>query len=281
MDRPRCILTVDLEEWSDARLASIPQERRELLPPSLPGPVSRLLDLLEAHGARATFFVLGRVARRHPRLIREIAARHEIGSHGDSHEDLRRLSPPSLAREVRESKKRLEDLTGREVSAFRAPNWSLGGCLDWAAPVLEQEGIRYDSSVMPGRGLLFLPGREGTPPRPHRLRGTRGLWEFPPTVLAGPGFSFPAAGGAFLRLLPAALVIRVLEAADARREFPHVHLHPAELAPPADAGTGLVRRAVLFGGAASVPAKIERILERFRAVTIGTVAGELTRAEAA
>src|SRR4051812_6514780 len=55
---------------------------------------SRILDLLQDHGARATFFVLGWVAERQPDLIRRIAAGgHEIASHGYGHDLLYTLTP--------------------------------------------------------------------------------------------------------------------------------------------------------------------------------------------
>jgi len=49
----------------------------------------KLLDLLDRHKARATFFVIGQYARQHPDLLRETAARgHVIGNHTDSHPNL-------------------------------------------------------------------------------------------------------------------------------------------------------------------------------------------------
>src|SRR5690554_5543125 len=61
--------------------------------------VPRLLELLERHGVRATFFVPGRVAERHPDRVRQIlAAGHEVGHHGYTH-----TSPNRLPREEEEA----------------------------------------------------------------------------------------------------------------------------------------------------------------------------------
>jgi polysaccharide deacetylase family protein (PEP-CTERM system associated) len=265
-------LSVDVEEWSDARLAGIDGGARDRVPPSLDAPVDRLLELLAARGARATFFVLGRVARRYPHLVRRIAATYEIATHGDSHEDLRSLGPKRLAGEIRTSRAILQDLTGQEVVGFRAPHWSLGACLSWALPVLEDEGLLYDSSLLPGRGFAFLPGRSEAPRRPHRLGA---LWEFPPTVLEGPGFSVPAAGGAFLRALPRFALERLLQRATASGDLPHVCLHPWEFGPSADPGMNRVRAAILFAGSARLPAKMSRLLARFRGTAIADILGTL------
>src|SRR5712664_3224327 len=50
----------------------------------------RILDLLDAHGARATFFLQGSMVDRHPHIARQIVRRgHQIGNHGYAHLDAR------------------------------------------------------------------------------------------------------------------------------------------------------------------------------------------------
>ncbi len=248
--RPPCIVSVDLEEWRDARLACLDPAARDRGPGALEAQVEALLALLDEAGARATFFTLGRVARRHPALLRRVALKHEVACHGDDHADLRRLDARRLALDLRRSRLSLQDLTGQRVSGYRAPNFSLGACLDWALPVLRREGVEYDSSLLPGRGFLFLPGLPGLPPGPHPLAGGEGMWEFPPTAVRLPGISFPAAGGAFLRALPRRFVRRALDRACARGETPHVYLHPWEV------------------GVSRAAPRLRQILERFRGVAI-------------
>ncbi|HEV3138932.1 MAG TPA: polysaccharide deacetylase family protein, partial [Vicinamibacterales bacterium] len=81
----RNCLTVDVEEWfhvcdADGPLAF---ERWDSLPSRVVETTRDLLELLDGCGVRATFFVLGWIAERHPALVQEIvAAGHEIGSHG-------------------------------------------------------------------------------------------------------------------------------------------------------------------------------------------------------
>src|SRR5688500_13508697 len=71
-----------------------------------------LLALLAAAGRRATFFVLGWVARRRPRLVRAIAgAGHEVASHGYWHQPVTAQSPEQFRADVRAAKAVLEDLT--------------------------------------------------------------------------------------------------------------------------------------------------------------------------
>ncbi len=264
--KPTCLLSIDLEEWSDARLAGIPAGARDELPRSLDEPVDRLLELLDRRRARATFFVVGRVARRYPALLRRIAENHEIATHGNSHENVPAFDPRRLAEDVGTSKRRIEDLAGRPVIGYRAPNFSLGPAAEWGLPVLEQEGIRYDSSLLPGEGFLFLRGSAGTPQRPYRVGR---IWEFPPTVTRGPGFTVPATGGAFLRALPVCVVRRILHREISSGQVPHVYIHPWEFGRPRSNRLGLARRAILFAGSRTTPAKLSALLLDFQASPIG------------
>src|SRR5262245_3684751 len=86
----------------------------------------RLLDLFDAADVRATFFVLGWVARRSPELVREIHRRgHEIASHGMSHKLVFDQSPDEFRRETFESKALLEDIVGSAVLGYRASTYSI------------------------------------------------------------------------------------------------------------------------------------------------------------
>src|SRR5437588_3795744 len=77
--------TVDLEDWYDG--IPIPKASKELAERRLHIGTEHLLERLAARGAKATFFVLSPIAKRHPDLVREIVrAGHDIGSHGVSHE---------------------------------------------------------------------------------------------------------------------------------------------------------------------------------------------------
>ncbi len=79
-----------------------------------------LLDLLDEHEVRATFFLLTYRARRHPELVRELVARgHEIGLHGDDHTRLTTLPVRDVARRIRVAKAELEQITGADVRWFR------------------------------------------------------------------------------------------------------------------------------------------------------------------
>src|ERR1700690_1522400 len=103
----RHALSIDVEDWyhdGGGATAAAPPERVETN-------TDRLLELLAARGARATFFVLGEVAVRHPALVRRIAAAgHEIGSHGYAHRHLSQQLRQEFRGDVARSLATLQDL---------------------------------------------------------------------------------------------------------------------------------------------------------------------------
>ncbi|MBB1473039.1 polysaccharide deacetylase family protein [Luteimonas sp. MC1782] len=82
-----------------------------------------ILDLLDTHAARATFFLVGARAEARPALVREIAARgHGIGNHSQRHPQARfwALGPAAMRREILECQATLARITGRAPRWFRA-----------------------------------------------------------------------------------------------------------------------------------------------------------------
>ena len=101
----------------------------------------RVLDLLDRHGARATFFCIGQRARRHPELCREIVARgHAVENHSEHHRhNFSLLGPRGFAREIEAGQATLRAITGRTPQFFRAPAGLRNPFLD---PVLARLDLR-------------------------------------------------------------------------------------------------------------------------------------------
>ncbi|MEU4584246.1 polysaccharide deacetylase family protein [Kitasatospora aureofaciens] len=86
-----------------------------------------VLDLLQQHGIRATFFLIGENAVEHPALVREIADRgHHIANHTWTHPDLRHMPESAVRDELERTSDLLHRTTGRLPTWFRAPggDWS-------------------------------------------------------------------------------------------------------------------------------------------------------------
>lgn len=108
--------------------------------------VPRLLRLLERHRIRATFFVPGYTAHRHPGAVRDIvAAGHEIAHHGYLHETLTGVDPVTEAGYLDRGLAALEEVAGVRPVGYRAPMWEL----NYHSPgLLAERGFLYDSSLM-------------------------------------------------------------------------------------------------------------------------------------
>jgi peptidoglycan/xylan/chitin deacetylase (PgdA/CDA1 family) len=87
-----------------------------------PARTPRLLELLDTHKVKSTFFLVGRFASEEPALTRHIAnAGHSVGNHSWSHPNLLLTSPAKVREELRQTKSALEQITGKPVRLFRPP----------------------------------------------------------------------------------------------------------------------------------------------------------------
>ena len=235
-DQPmRNVLTVDVEDYFHVRnfAGTINIEDWETLEEVAPDATYRILRLLEEHGVKATFFVLGWLAKRHPRLVRAIqAAGHEVACHGYFHEPVRAMTPDEFRTDVRAARQVIEDTVGARVRGFRAPSFSIDESSLWAFDVLLEEGFEYDSSLFPGRTVPL--GFAGVGRHPCKIdRGSFGqIKELPLTTLAVAGFKLPFAGGGFFRAYPYAMIRAGMRRINERERAPVVvYFHPWELAP--------------------------------------------------
>jgi peptidoglycan/xylan/chitin deacetylase (PgdA/CDA1 family) len=130
------------------RLPALAVERRQFALTLDDGPdpdvTPRVLDLLDAHGARATFFCIAQRAQGQPALLREIVARgHDVQNHSHAHRHTFSLSgPAALQREIAHAQQVLTDLSGQRPHCFRAPAGLRNPFLD---PVLHRLGLHLVS----------------------------------------------------------------------------------------------------------------------------------------
>ena len=231
------LLSVDVEDYFHATglCARTPGERWESLPGRVEYSTRLLLRVLDEHDVQATFFVLGWVAKRYPDLIREIAAaRHEIASHGWSHELVYNQSREEFAADVTRAKGFLEDLSGTEVLGYHAPSFTITPRTYWALESLAEAGYRYDSSIFPIRR-----SRYGDPSSPRGIHWilppgwhNQGLLDVPPATIRVRGHNLPVAGGGYLRAYPLAVTRWAIQRINNEDKRPAVvYLHPWELDP--------------------------------------------------
>ncbi|HZA95767.1 MAG TPA: polysaccharide deacetylase family protein, partial [Burkholderiaceae bacterium] len=108
-------LTIDVEDYFQVS-AFAPYIKRsdwERTPCRIERNIDRILELLDQHQAKATFFTLGWLAQRYPSVVRDISAHgHEIASHGQAHLRASDQSPAEFDSDIRDAKHVLEDTAG-------------------------------------------------------------------------------------------------------------------------------------------------------------------------
>jgi polysaccharide deacetylase family protein (PEP-CTERM system associated) len=198
------------------------------------------LDVLDRSKCRATFFILGWIAEREPKLIRELAdAGHELACHSHFHRPLHTLRPSEFRADLVRSRDAIENATGVRVVGFRAPTFSITNKSLWALEILAEEGFLYDSSIFPIHHDLY--GMPEAPRWGHRMRLPSGqaIWEIPPSTVRIGKMNIPFGGGGYLRLLPMPFTRWAIRRTHRQDRQPVVvYFHPWELDPDQPRLTG-------------------------------------------
>lgn len=258
-------LTIDVEDYFQvsAMAPHIDRSRWDSIPCRIERNIDRLLEILAARRAHATFFTLGWVAERYPQLVRRIgSAGHEIASHGYGHQRANHLTRAQFLEDIRRAKALLEDAAGLGVRGYRAPSFSIGADNPWAFDCIAAAGYRYSSSVYPIRHDHY-----GMPEAPRfPFRACNGLVEIPITTTRLFGRNLPAGGGGYFRLAPYELsrwAIRRVNEIDGRPAI--FYFHPWEIDPdqPRVAGVSLKTRFRHYLNLHRTEARLQRLLSDF------------------
>ena len=268
---PGHIFSVDVEDYFQVSAfeSIVPVSSWDQYPSRVERNTRRLLDMLAQHDATATFFTLGWVADKFPGLVRDIVAGgHELASHSYWHRRVTTLTPDAFREDLKRSKDVLEQVSGQVVTGYRAPSFSIVPGVEWAWEILAEEGFRYDSSVFPIRRPGY--GNPGRPREPYTQQaGKRELQQFPLATVLFAGARLPAAGGAYLRLLPAGLMEAALKDAASRGVPAMCYVHPWEIDPEQPRlPVGALTRIRHYGGLARVEERLNRLMSMHRFTSV-------------
>jgi polysaccharide deacetylase family protein (PEP-CTERM system associated) len=265
-DRPCNALTVDVEEHFQVAAfeGQIGREDWAGHPSRVSDNTTRVLDLFAARGVKGTFFVLGWVAERNPKLVRRIVADgHELASHGYDHTRVIYMDATKFRDDVTRTKRILEDLGGVAVSGYRAPSYSIGARNLWALDVLQETGHLYSSSIYPIRHDLY--GMPEAPRFAFRIR-PGAILEIPVTTVALNGRNLPAGGGGYFRLMPYPAFRWAFRRVNKRDRQPGMfYFHPWEVDPdqPRIPGAPLRSRFRHYTNLGTMEARLNRLLADF------------------
>jgi polysaccharide deacetylase family protein (PEP-CTERM system associated) len=199
------ILSVDVEEWfhPEALQHLYPEETWDSQEQRIEKNVELLLDLFAEKEVTATFFIIGWAAQKHPQMVRKIiSAGHEVANHSNKHNMVTKLTPEIFHKDIVDSQKILQDISGQKVIGYRAPTFSVVKETFWAWEILLEQGFKYDSSVYPI--LHDRYGEPGAPRKPYIAlqKDDKALIEFPMPAIRFLSKNFPFGGGGYLRIFP-------------------------------------------------------------------------------
>jgi len=235
----------------------------------------RMLDILASapQPVKATFFVLGWIAERFPKIVPEIVRQgHEIASHGYGHQLVYSLTEDEFRNDVRITRKMLQDQSGQPVNGYRAPVFSIVKRTPWAHRILVEEGYTYDSSVFPIHHDLH--GNPDALREIHTIQTEAGsIIEFPPAVITRFSKNIPVGGGGYFRFFPYFVTARWLREIN-RQEKPFVfYIHPWEIDPaqPRVPAAPLKSRLRHYLNLSRTAERLKKLLQDFSFTTVGEI----------
>jgi len=194
-------LTIDVEDYFQVSAFSpyISRSNWENIECRVEKNIEVILEMLMRHGIKATFFILGWIAERYPSMVRKISSQgHEIASHGYGHERVTNLSKEDFLKDIKNSKRILEDISGTEVIGYRAPSFSIVEKNFWAFGLLADAGYRYSSSIYPiAHDHYGIPNFSRFP-----CKIQENFLEVPISTLRILNKNLPSSGGGYFRLFP-------------------------------------------------------------------------------
>lgn len=259
------LLTFDIEGFIESShdIMSVPSKyiSKELEFKEIEVNTMKIIEILSDLDQKATFFVLGRIARDMPSLVRRIASEgHEIGCHGFYHRRLFNYSREETFKLLSDAKHALEDVTGKPIYGFRAPDFSIVKSNQWVFDTLKELQYVYDSSVYP-TGLHDVYGIDDFPRGPCFL--PNGLIEISMSTVNFLGIRIPFGGGGYLRLYPY-LITKLLFFKINRERIPGIiYLHPVEMGQvvPKIEEMRLLRKVRTYIGISSVQSKLKKFIK--------------------
>ena len=267
-------MSVDVEDYFQVSAFEpyIGREDWERWPQRVVANTMRVLDLFDQSQVKATFFTLGWVAERYPKLVREIVARgHELACHGYAHVRVSRQSPAEFRQDVLRAKGILEEIAGVEVIGYRAPSYSINQKNAWALAILAELGFKYSSSIYPVQHDLY--GWPKAPRFAFRPELAPGLLEIPVTTVRLTNRNFPCGGGGYFRLYPYCFSRWALRRVNREGQPAVFYFHPWEIDPdqPRLQGIRLKVRLRHYLNLKRMETRLKALLEDFRWDTVQNV----------
>ena len=229
--------------------------------------MDKIFKILDENNLKATFFILGYIARKHPEIVKKIhKLGHEVAAHSDMHKAAYRQSREEYKQDLTVCINSLENITGEKVLSYRAPGFSINKDNVWAFEVLNELGLKYDASIFPARrdNGGFDDFAESTPSI-IKYNGIQ-IKEFPMSINSVFGKKFAITGGGYFRFFPYRFMQNIVQ----NEDYTMTYFHPRDFDPkqPMLEGLSLKRKFKSYYNLARSYAKLKHLVSDFKFIDI-------------
>ena len=226
------IMSVDVEEWFHIPSGLdnvLPFDKWDMAEQRVQYVIPKILDIFEENQIKATFFFLGWIAEKHPGMVKEtIRHGHEIATHGYAHKLIYNQSKVAFDEDIYKAKTILENITGKSVIGYRAPGFSITPDTEWAFDILAKHGIKYDSSIYPGKRFYGHYEKFKKEPVIVKTAFTE-IIEFPQSIVDFGVLKLSCFGGGYFRLFPKSIFFIMAEIIERSERPLIVYIHPRDI----------------------------------------------------
>ena len=263
------ILTFDIEEWfhildNNSTKFEANWDKYEV---RIFKNMERIFAFLDKNKIKATFFVVGWIAKKYPQIIKEIDSMNfEIGSHTHLHQLMYEQNYSNIYQDIKKSIYTIENITGKKVRSFRAPGFSIIEKNKWVFEILSELGISHDCSVFPAnRAHGGMPKFNNSTPTIISYNGVE-IKEFPINTINYLNKPLVFSGGGYFRITPYFLIKYWTK----KSEYIMTYFHPRDFDPnqPMIKELSLFRKFKSYIGLKSSLNKLERWVNDFKFVDL-------------
>lgn len=263
------ILTFDIEEWFHILDNDSTKSEKEWsnFEYRLESNMNRIFEILDRKNQKATFFILGWVAREFPHIVKEIhRLGFDIASHSDRHQLVYSQTKKEFSDDLEYSIKSIEDITGIKVVKYRAPGFSIKEQNSWAFELLIKHGIEIDCSIFPAKRAHGGFSSYGHPEPSIIKLADLSIKELPINLFNIFGQKVIFSGGGYFRLLPYPIIKHFINKSD----YVMTYFHPRDFdqEQPVISDLSLIRKFKSYYGLDNALSKLERLIDDFEFIDI-------------
>ncbi len=263
------ILSFDIEDWFhilDHQEVSDKSSWAKF-PSRIENNLDRILNILKIKNVKATFFCLGWVGAEFPHLVKRIVNEgHDIGTHSNFHTLVYTQTPSDFESDLKKSIDILSEITGQNITKYRAPGFSIGKSESWTFEILAKNGITIDCSIFPA--LRAHGGFNKFPvSSPSILElNSKQIKIFPMNIKSIFNFNYIFSGGGYFRLLPYPLIKKLMK----NSNYVMTYFHPRDFDPhqPVMPNLSYFRKFKSYYGLKNAEKKLCKLLDDYKFISI-------------